>query len=73
MLCDWVHGCDLGKVSDGSWLALCQTLSIEYPSSTFFRHVLCVIVPFFLFCFVLFLFSFCFCFVDVALILFSVQ
>ena len=25
----WVHGCEPGRVSDGSRLALCQTLSIE--------------------------------------------
>ena len=48
MLCVWVHGCDSGRVSDISRLALYQTLSIEYPSSVFFWHVLCVIVPFFL-------------------------
>ena len=39
MLRVWVHGCDPGRASDGSWLALCQTLSIEYPSSIFFWHV----------------------------------
>ena len=60
MLCVWVHGCDLERVSDGSRLALYQTLSIEYPSSIFFWHVLCVIFPFFLSFFVLFLFRFCF-------------
>ena len=27
----WVHGCEPGRVSDGSRLALCQTLSIECP------------------------------------------
>ena len=60
MLCVWVHGCDPGRVSDGSRLALYQTLShslsIECPSSIFLWHdyVLCVIVPFFL--------SFLFCF-----------
>ena len=31
-----MHGCDPGRVSDGSRLALYQTLSIECPSSTFF-------------------------------------
>ena len=42
-----VHGCDPGRVSDGSRLALCQTLSIECPSSIFFWHVYFVIlVPF---------------------------
>ena len=49
-------------ISDGSRLALSyiyQTLSIECPSSIFFWHVLCVIVPFFL------TFLFCFCFVFV--------
>ena len=53
MLCVWVHGCDPGRVSDDSRLALHQTLSIECPSSVFLWHdyVLCVNVPFFLFCF----------------------
>ena len=32
----WVHGCDPGRVSDGSRLALRQTLSSECPSSIFF-------------------------------------
>ena len=56
MLCVWVHGCDPESVSDGSRLALYQTLSIECPSSIFFWHVYFVIVPFFLsflFCFLL--------------------
>ena len=35
MICVWVHGCDPGRVSDGSRLALYQTLSIECPSSIF--------------------------------------
>ena len=48
MLRVWVHGCDPGGVSDGSWLALYQTLSVECPSSIFFWHVYFVIVPFFL-------------------------
>ena len=56
MLRVWVHGCDPGRVSDGSRLALCQFLSIECPSSIFFWHVYVVIlVPFslsFLFLFV---------------------
>ena len=30
-----VHGYEPGRVSDGSRLALCQTLSIECPSSIF--------------------------------------
>ena len=46
MLRVWVHGCDPGRVSDGSRLALCQTLSIEGPSSILFWHVYFVIVPF---------------------------
>ena len=58
MLHVWVHGCDPGRVSDGSRLALYQTLSIECPSSIFFWHVLCVIIVpsflSFLFCFVMF-------------------
>ena len=58
MLYVWVHGCDPGRVSDGSRLALYQTLSIECPSSIFFWHVYFVIVPFSLSFFVLFLSSF---------------
>ena len=47
MLRVWVHGCDPGRVSDGSRLALCQILSIECLSSIFFWHVYFVIlVPF---------------------------
>ena len=59
MLCVWVHGCDPGRVSDGSRLALYQTLSIECPS-IFFWHVpgfySCsfLFVGFVLFCFVVF-------------------
>ena len=45
MLCVWVHGCDPERVSDGSGLALYQTLSIECPSSIFFWHVYFVIAP----------------------------
>ena len=56
MLRVWVHGCDPGRVSYGSRLGLCQTLSIECLSSLFFWHVYFVIlVPFslsFLFLFV---------------------
>ena len=49
MLCVWEHGCDPERVSDGSRLALYQTLSIECPSFIFLWHVLCVIIaPFFL-------------------------
>ena len=40
----WVHGCEPGRVSDGSRLALCQTLSLECPSSIFFWHVYFVIL-----------------------------
>ena len=66
-----VHSCDPGRVSDVSRLALCQTLSIECPSSIFFWHVYFVIVvPFSL----SFLFVFFFCshwsFVDVPMIFF---
>ena len=43
----WVHGCEPGRISYGSRLALCQTLSIECPSSIFFWHVYFVIlIPF---------------------------
>ena len=52
------HGCDPGRVSDGSRLALYRTLSIECPSSIFFWHVYFVIVSFF---FVVFVFVFFFC------------
>ena len=49
MLRVWVHGCDPGRVSDGSRLALLyQTLSIECPPSIFFWHVYFVVIPFFL-------------------------
>ena len=41
MLRVWVHGCDLGRVSDGSRLALCQTLSIECPSYLFLACIFC--------------------------------
>ena len=55
----WVHGCEPGRVSDGSRLGLCQTLSIECPSSIFFWPVYFVIpVPFSLSFFV-FVFFFC--------------
>ena len=54
MLCVSVHGCDPGTVSNGSRLALHQNLSIGCPSSIFFWHVLCVIVPLFLSFFILF-------------------
>ena len=56
----WVHGCEPGRVSDGSRLALCQTLSIERPSSIFFWPVYFVIpVPFSLSFFVCVVFFFC--------------
>ena len=75
MLRVWVHGCDPGRVSDGSRLALCQTLSIECPPSIFFWHVyFAILVPFSLSLFVLFVFVFFFCshwsLVDVPLISF---
>ena len=58
MLRVWVHSCDPGRVSDDSPLALCQTLSIECPSSIFFWHVdFAILVPFSL----PFLFVFFFC------------
>ena len=72
MLCVWVHGCDPGTLSDGSRLALCQTLFIECPPPIFFWHMLCVTILFFLSflsCFYFVLFS-CsrWSFVDVPLI-----
>ena len=72
MLRVWVHGCDPGRVSDGSRLALCQTLSIECPSSIFFWHVYfvfcysCSFLLSFLFVFV-FVFVFCRCSSDLFL------
>ena len=71
MLRVWVHGCDPGKVSDGSRLALCQTLSIECPPSIFFWHVYFVILVAFSLSF-LFVFLFCsqWSLVDVPLIFF---
>ena len=59
MLRVWVHGCDPGRVSDGSRLAVCQTLSIKCPSSIF--SGMCILLFLFLslcrFC--LFVFFFC--------------
>ena len=69
----WVHGCEPGRVSDGSRLALCQTLSIECPSFVFFCPVYFVIlVPFSLSFFCVFVFFFCshWSLVDVPLIFF---
>ena len=69
----WVHGCEPGRVSDGSRLALCQTLSIECPSFIFFWHVCFVIpVPFSFSFFVCLRFFFCshWSLVDVPLIFF---
>ena len=65
MLRVWVHGCDPGRVSDGSRLALCQNLSIECPSSN-------IIVSFSLSFLSLFVFFFCsrWSCVDVPLIFF---
>ena len=68
----WVHGCEPGRVSDGSRLALCQTLSIECPSSIFLWPVYFVIpVPLFV-VFCVFVFFFCshWSLVDVPLISF---
>ena len=65
--------CEPGRVSDGSRLALCQTLSIECPSSIFLWPVYFVIpVPFSLSFFVCFVFFFCshWSLVDVPLISF---
>ena len=73
MLRVWVHGCDPGRVSDGSRLALCQTLSIECPSSIFFWHVYFVILVAFSLSFLfvcVFFFSSHWSLVDVPLIFF---
>ena len=43
MVCVWAHDCDRGRLSDGSRLALYQTLSIEYPL-LFFSVCVCVCV-----------------------------
>ena len=56
MLCVWVHGCDPGRVSDGSRLALYQTLSISSAPLLSFSHMCFVLlflsfVGFLLFCF----------------------
>ena len=67
-----VHGCDPGRVSDGSGLALYQTISIQCPSSIF--SGMCILLFLFLplcrFC--LFVFFFCshWSMVDVPLISF---
>ena len=45
MLRVWVHGCEPGRASDGSRLALCQTLSIECPSFIFFWYSRCPGLP----------------------------
>ena len=69
----WVHGCEPGRVSDGSRLALCQTLSIECPSSIFFWHVyFCYSCSFLFVVFCVFVFFFCshWSVVDVPLIFF---
>ena len=42
----WVHGCEPGRVSDGSRPALCQTLSIECRSFIF--SDLCILLFLFL-------------------------
>ena len=71
MLRVWVHGRDPGRVSDGSRLVLCQTLSIECPSSIFFWHVYFVIlVPFSLSFLIVFFFCSHWSLVDVPLIFF---
>ena len=71
MLCVWVHGCDPGRLSDGSRLTLYQTLSIECPSPIFFRHV-CFVLLFLYFCRLCFVLFICSCsrwsFVDVPVI-----
>ena len=69
----WVHGCEPGRVSDGSRLALCQTLSIECPSSIFFWPVyFCYSCSFLFVDFCVFVFFFCsrWSLVDVPLIFF---
>ena len=60
MLCVWVHGYDPGRLSDGSRLVLCQTLSIECPSPIFFSGMCFVLLflSFYRFCLVLFCFDF---------------
>ena len=67
-----MRGCDPGRVSDGSRLALCQTLSIECPSSIFFWHVYFVILVPFSLSFCMFVFFVCsrWSFVDVPLTFF---
>ena len=52
MLCVWIHDCDPGRVSDGSRLALYQTLPIEYPFSIFSDMCFVLFIYFCRFCFV---------------------
>ena len=73
----WVHGCEPGRVSDGSRLALCQTLSIECPSSIFLWPVVYFLIPvpfslsfFFFLCVFVFFFCSHWSLVDVPLIFF---
>ena len=69
----WVHGCEPERVSDGSRLALCQTLSIECPSSIFsLACVFCYSCSFLFVVFCVFVSFFCshWILVDVPLIFF---
>ena len=71
MPCVWVHDCDPERVSDGSRLALYQTLSIECPFLSFSGMCICfcscLFVVFLKLGFVEF-FCFCWSFVKVSLI-----
>ena len=62
MLRVWVHGCDPGRASDGSRLALYQTLSIGCRSSIFFWRVYFILLLFLSFVFVFFFVCVCFSF-----------
>ena len=55
MLRVWAHGCDPGRASDGSRVALYQTLSIECPSPIFAG--MCSVLFFLSFCLISVLFS----------------
>ena len=60
MLCVWVRGCDPGRASDGSRLALHQTISIECLSIFFMACALCYYSFLFVIFLVFVLFLFCF-------------
>ena len=69
----WVHGCEPGRVSDGSRLALCQTLSLSNAPRLSFSGLCILLFLFLSLCrFCVFVFFFCshWSLVDVPLIFF---